>query len=62
MSLCISNSIVIFQMAFCSVTIFPIRVALCPVFLMAAWVFASIGLYGLAMKDINLQPFSGWRR
>ncbi|KFB35987.1 AGAP000595-PA-like protein [Anopheles sinensis] len=45
-----------------TIFLLPIRAVLMSLCLVVAWMFASIGLYGLTEKERRSIPISGWRR
>ncbi|XP_049539298.1 lysophosphatidylcholine acyltransferase-like [Anopheles darlingi] len=45
-----------------TIFVLPVRAVLMGVCLVVAWIFASIGLYGLTDKERRSVPISGWRR
>lgn len=49
-------------MAIATVTIVPIRLILMSLSLLAAWVFASIVLFGVSQKELDSVPLTGWRK
>lgn len=50
------------QTAILTILLVPLRLLIITSLLIVAWIFASIGLWGLTMQDLNTKPISGWRR
>lgn len=50
------------QTAIFTILLVPLRLLIITSLLIVAWIFASIGLWGLTMQDLNVKPISGWRR
>lgn len=51
-----------FQTIVFTVLVLPIRMIFISLFLLLAWVFSTIGLWGLTINDISERPLTEWRR
>lgn len=52
----------LFQTAFFTIVVLPVRIVAIMVLLTIAWMLATIGLMGVSQSDLAEKPFSGWRR